>query len=223
MTTHLQRAIDQIMKQLISLSANVEDSVKHSIEALQENNPQMAKAVYDGDQEIDKRELVIEEECLKIFALYQPVARDLRYLVAILKINNDLERIGDLANHIAYHVMQILAEPILIKPTRLDIIEIYQKVRNMFKKSLDLIVNLNIDTAYEILKADDEVDQMQRSFEKNLIEVIKNDPQDTEVYINYIDIARNLERIADHATNIAEDIIYLIKGDIIRHGSLLNA
>ncbi len=218
MSLHLQRSIDQLMNQLIALSAKVENNVKHVILALEENNIQIAKEVITDDEEIDKREILIEEECLKIFALYQPVAVDLRYLVAVLKINNDLERIGDLAQNIAYHVIHILNRPVFIKPARLDILGIYQKVQCMLKKSLDSIVNRDVNDAYAILKADDEVDQMQREFETDIIEVIKKVPEDADVIVQYIHIARHLERIADHATNVAEDIIYMINGDIARHG-----
>ncbi len=219
MPVHLQRAIAQLMKLLVALSAKVEESVKRVIQALEENNIQVARDVIKDDEEIDTREIVIEEECLKIFALHQPVARDLRFLVAVLKINNDLERIGDLTQNIAYDVIYILSRPVLIKPARLDILGIYQKVQSMLKKSLDSIVNMELKSAYDILKADDEVDHLQRQFETALIEVIKQDPDDADVLIQYIHIARHLERIADHATNVAEDVIYLINGEIVRHGT----
>jgi phosphate transport system protein len=219
MPVHLQRAISQLMKLLVALSAKVEESVKRVIHALEENNIQMARDVIEDDKEIDVREIAIEEECLKILALHQPVARDLRFLVAVLKINNDLERIGDLAQNISYHVIHILSRPVLIKPARLDILGIYQKVQSMLKKSLDSIVNLEVTSAYDVLKSDDEVDHLQREFETALIEVTRQDPGDADVFVQYIHIARHLERIADHATNVAEDIIYLINGDIVRHGS----
>ncbi len=219
MPVHLQRAISQLMKLLVALSAKVEENVKRVIHALEENNIQMARDVIKDDKEIDSREIAIEEECLKILALHQPVARDLRYLVAVLKINNDLERIGDLAQNISYHVIHILSRPVLIKPARLDILGIYQKVQSMLKKSLDSIVNLEVNSAYDVLKGDDEVDHLQREFEVALIELIKQDPADADILIQYIHIARHLERIADHATNVAEDIIYLINGEIVRHGT----
>lgn len=217
MPAHLQRAIDQLMKMLIALSAKVEDNVKKSIQALEENDIQLAREVIEADEEIDKEEIRIEEECLKIFALHQPVAIDLRYLVAVMKINNDLERIGDLAQNISYEVIHILSRPVLIKPARFDILGIYEKVGVMLKDSLDSIVKLDIAKAYEILKADDEVDRLQREFEADMTEVIKQAPDDADVFVQYMHIARHLERVADHATNVAEDIIYLINGEIIRH------
>ena len=217
MSAHLQRAIEQLMKMLIELSTKVENSVKRTIKALEENDIQLARSVIDEDEAIDKDEIEIEEECLKIFALHQPVAIDLRYLVAVMKINNDLERIGDLAQNISWHVIHILSRPEMVNPSRSDILGIYKKVEAMLKKSLDLIIGLDVAKGYEILKADDEVDHLQREFEVNILELIKQDPQDADIFVQYIHIARHLERIADHATNVAEDIIYLINGEIIRH------
>lgn len=217
MSAHLQRAIEQLMKMLIELSTKVENSVKRTIKALEENDIQLARSVINEDEAIDKDEIEIEEECLKIFALHQPVAIDLRYLVAVMKINNDLERIGDLAQNISWHVIHILSRPEMVNPSRSDILGIYKKVEAMLKKSLDLIIGLDVAKGYEILKADDEVDHLQREFEVNILELIKQDPQDADIFVQYIHIARHLERIADHATNVAEDIIYLINGEIIRH------
>ncbi len=219
MAKHLQRAINQLMEQLIALSAKVENSVKRSVQSLEENDIPLAEQVIKDDSEIDKREIDIEEECLKIFALHQPVAVDLRYLVAVLKINNDLERIGDLGQNIAGHTLRILRNPVLVKPVQLDVTPIYQKVQIMLKKSIDAIVNLDVKTAGEILKADDEVDRLHRDYAQRVVEEIRKNPDKAEVLIQYIHVARHLERIADHTTNIAEDVIYLIEGEIVRHSS----
>jgi len=217
MPIHLKKAINRLMEQLIALSASVEDSVKQAVRSLEEKNIQLAEQVIKNDEEIDKRELDIEEECLKIFALHQPVAIDLRYLVAVLKINNDLERIGDLASNISRHSIKILSNPIPIRSSHFHIQEMYNHVQPMLKKSLDAIVNLDVDTAHEILKADDEVDHMHKDIAKKVIEEIQNNSDHADILLYYLHIARHLERIADHATNIAEDVIYLIKGEIVRH------
>jgi phosphate transport system protein len=216
MSAHLERAIDNLMKKLIALSARVELSVKKSVQALEDNNIELARQVIDEDEIIDTKEIDIEEECLKIFALHQPVAIDLRYLVAVLKINNDLERIGDLAQNISRNCITILTHPGLTKPV--DFIGMYTNVESMLKKSLDSIVRLDPDTAYEILKEDDEVDRMHHELSDEILEEIKNQPEKADILIQYIHIARHLERIADHTTNIAEDVIYMINGEIIRHG-----
>jgi phosphate transport system protein len=218
MPMHLRRAIDQLMEQLISLSALVEESVKRAVQSLEEGNSQLAQQVITDDRIIDHKEIDIEEECLKIFALHQPVARDLRFLVAVLKINNDLERIGDLAQNICKHAIRIINKPLVEKTFNNRIGEIYYKVLPMLKNSLDSIVNLDAATANKILAADDEVDRLHRAFAQEMVEEIKKNPEGSETFIHYLHIARHLERIADHTTNIAEDVIYLIKGEIVRHG-----
>lgn len=218
MSAHLQRAIDKLMEQLIALSAKVEESVKRSVQSLEEKDIQLARQVIEDDKEIDRREIDIEEECLKIFALHQPVAIDLRYLVAVLKINNDLERMGDLAQNISKHVIRILSNPIPVKFSDFDLPGLYNNVEAMMKKSLDAIVNLDAETAREILKADDEVDRKHKQIAREVIDKVKTNPDKADIIIYFLHIARHLERIADHATNIAEDVIYLIDGEIVRHG-----
>lgn len=215
MAKHLQRAIDKLMEQLISLSAKVEENVHQSILSLEEMNRKMAERVIRIDEEIDQREIEIEEECLKIFALHQPVAIDLRYLVAILKINNDLERIGDLSQNIAKHAIHVMKAEKTIK--RFKYSPIAQKVQIMLKKSLDALINLSSEIAKEVLQADDEVDRMNKELSEEVIKEIKNNPDQVDLLIHFIHISRHLERIADHTTNIAEDLIYLTQGDIIRH------
>jgi phosphate transport system protein len=218
MAAHLRRAIDKLMEMLMALSAKVEENVKRSIHSLDENNIELARQVIKDDKEIDKREIDIEEECLKILALHQPVAIDLRYLVAVLKINNDLERIGDLAQNISRNSIRILSAPGLMPTQQFDLQGIYNKVWEMLESSLDSIVNLDVKTAEKVLIADEEVDRLNRELAQKVVEEMKKNPEKADVLIHYLLISRHLERIADHATNIAEDVIYLIKGEIIRHG-----
>lgn len=220
MSAHLQRAIDGLMEQLVGLSAKVEENVKRAVQSLDEEDLELARTVIKDDEVIDRREIDIEEECLKIFALHQPVAIDLRYLVAVLKINNDLERIGDLALNISSHTLRILEKPLLKKPA--DLQDIYNHVRSMLKRSLDAIVNLDAGAADEVLEEDDEVDRLHHQLSAEVLEAVKKNPDKADTLIRYIHIIRYLERIADHTTNIAEDIIYLIKGEIIRHGTGLD-
>jgi phosphate transport system protein len=181
----------------------------------------MARQVIEDDKEIDRQEIDIEEECLKILALHQPVAIDLRYIVAVLKINNDLERIGDLAQNISHNVTRIIEAPVNMRTRHSDLLPIYNNVREMLKNSLDAIVNLDADTAEKVLLADDEVDRLNREFMRKILDEVKKNPEKAYVLHRYINISRHLERIADHATNIVEDVIYLIKGEIIRHGVTL--
>ncbi len=216
MPAHLEKAINNLLKQLSALSARVEESVRRAFQSLDENDTDLARKVIMEDEIIDKQEIDIEEECLKILALHQPVAIDLRYLVAVMKINNDLERIGDLAVNISWHTLDILSEPLLNKPV--DFQAMCRLTQSMLKRSLDSLVNLDVKTAYAILKEDDEVDRMNAELSAEIVEEIKKNPVKADVLVLYIHIARHLERIADHATNIAEDIIYLVAGEIIRHG-----
>ena len=216
MSAHLQRAIDGLMEQLIGLSAKVEESVKRAVQSVEESDEELARRVIKEDRIIDQKEIDIEEECLKILALHQPVAIDLRFLIAVLKINNDLERIGDLAQNISKHSIRILEKPMLEKPFHFQ--EIYRHVRSMLKKSLDSIVNMDADAAHEVLKEDDEVDRLHRQMAREAVRKVEKEADKADTLIHYMHIARHLERIADHATNIAEDIIYLIKGEIVRHG-----
>lgn len=217
MSAHLRRAIDDLMKQLISLTATVEENVKRSLVSLEENDIDIARNVIEEDKLVDQREIDIEEECLKILALHQPVAIDLRYLVAVMKINNDLERIGDLATNIAQHAIKIIKQPKLQKPP-INLDNLYNNVQSMLKKSLDSIVKLDVDAAFDIMKADDEVDRMHDGLSNQVLDQMKTNPNKVHTLIQYIHIIRHLERIADHATNIAEDIIYLTQGKIVRHG-----
>ncbi len=217
MSAHLQRAISEIMKRLISLSAMVENNVKQAIEALTEHDAQHARQVIKEDKIIDQKEIELEEECLKVFALHQPVAVDLRYLVAVLKMNNDLERIGDLAANIAEHAVSIISAPAIKKSFVL--VDLYAQVQTMLKAALDVVVNQDSKAAREILKMDDQVDRLHEDLSAEVLEGIKANPGQAEVLIQYIHIIRHLERIGDHATNIAEDIIYLMEGEIVRHGS----
>ncbi|MGE5344210.1 MAG: phosphate signaling complex protein PhoU [Candidatus Omnitrophota bacterium] len=220
MSVHLQREIEHLMAHLIALSATVEYSLKQAIQSLVEKDIAMARQVIGEDHAIDVKELEIEEECLKILALYQPVAKNLRYLVAVLKINNDLERVGDLAQNIAYNAIDIIGNSVMTKSMDHEFVAIHLKAESMFKKSLDCIINLDLTLAREILKEDDEMDRLRWKFESDIVNEIKTSPEKAAVLVEYIAIVRDLERIADHATNIAEDVIYLKEGEIVRHGGL---
>lgn len=216
MGKHLQREIQNLMRRLIILSSRVEESIEMAVKSLEKRDEQMAKTVIKMDEEIDQTEIDIEEECLKILALYQPVAIDLRYIIAALKINNDLERIGDLAVDIAEYALILIENPRPIKYFNFDFM--FENVQNMLQNSLDSLVHLDSDKALEVLKADDKVDKIDKQICKAVLLEIKRDHENAEFLIQNIHISRRLERVADLATNIAEDLIYLTKGEIIRHG-----
>ncbi len=219
MPQHFHRAIEELMKRLIELSTRVESQLQLALTALDERNPSACRQVIRGDVDIDREEVSLEEECLKILALYQPVARDLRIVIAALKINNDLERIGDLAVDIAEHAELIIASPTVFE--QFDYRDMYAKVKGMLHTGLDALIQLDADLARQVLRADDEVDEKERLISEQVLNEMKLQGRHAPVLIQYLYIARRLERVADQTTNIAEDIIYLISGDIVRHGKSL--
>ena len=217
MSKHLQRAIQNLMQRLIALSARVEESVRLAIEAVKENDAAKAATVIDLDDSIDQAEMDIEEECLKILALHQPVAGDLRTIVAALKINNDLERIGDLSVDIAKHAIKIIRGDSIGNP--FDFTELFTRVRGMVKDSLDALIRMDAKIADQVLADDDKVDALNSQICREVLDKMKQEPEKAETLIQFMHVSKRLERIADHATNMAEDLIYLVTGDIVRHGS----
>ena len=212
---HLRREIDVVKQHILKISAAVEKSVHEAIRALERKDVQMAQRVIDADEEIDQMEVELEEECLKILALHQPVAIDLRYLVAILKINSDLERIGDLAANIAQAANVLARQEHIRIPDH--IAEMSEHTVRMLHVGLDALLNLDGDSAQEVLDMDDTIDQLHKKTFDLVEAKIQENPGSTPEYIRLLGISRNLERMADHTTNIAEDVIYMISGDIIRH------
>ncbi len=215
MLHYWQREIDNLKKLVLSLGAIVEEQIQRAMLALERRDRALAEEVILKDKEIDALEIDIEEECLKILALYQPVAKELRFVVAVLKMNNDLERMGDLASNIAKRARY------LAKKEKLDLIsefgDVTEKVQSMVKKSLDALVNTDVKLAREVCAADDEVDSLTKQMLKKTIHAVETNPQRTKDYFSLRTISKNLERIADSATNIAEDVVYLCSGEIIRH------
>ncbi|RPI14555.1 MAG: phosphate signaling complex protein PhoU [Ignavibacteriae bacterium] len=215
MPYYWQKEIENLKKLILSLGAIVEEQIQKAMFALERRDENLAVEVINRDEEIDKLEIVIEEECLKILALYQPVAIELRFVVAVLKMNNDLERIGDLAANIAERAQY------LSKRERIALLsefpEAAQKAQLMVRNSLDSLVNTDPKLAKQVCAADDEVDALTKQMLKKTITAIEKEPSRASDYISVRSISKNLERIADSATNIAEDVVYLCTGEIIRH------
>lgn len=211
----LEREVEKVKSELLLLSAQVERSIVQAMEALEKRDRALAIEVIERDEEIDQAEVDLEEECLKILALHQPVASDLRFMVAVLKINNDVERIGDLAVSIAEHaVFQIDRGCVEIPfPYR----EMASKARWMVNTALDAFVKLSPTLAQQVRDADDEVDAINRDMYDKVVAKVRQHPDKAEALINLIGLSRALERMADQATNIAEDVIYLVEGEIVRH------
>jgi phosphate transport system protein len=219
MAKHFDRELEKLKKKILSLGALVEERVYLAIKAIESRDSDLAKRIIRSDHEIDETEVEVEEECLKVLALYQPVAIDLRFIVAVIKINNDLERIGDQAVNIAERIQSIAKYPKI--NFHFDYTEMAEIAAAMLKQSLDALVNLDIDTAFRILTLDDEVDDIQSNAYSQIKQAMREHPEGMTYLINLYLISRHLERVADHATNIAEEVIYLIEGEIIRHGKYL--
>jgi phosphate transport system protein len=211
----LQKEIDRLKQMLIDLATIVEENVYNSVKSISDKDLQLADRVIRSDPEVDQMEVDIEEECLKILALHQPVAIDLRYIVTVLKMNNDLERIGDLATNIAERA-QFLCLHMDITGM-FDFAVMSDKVQAMLKKSLDALINMDSGLAREVIQLDDEIDDMNRATFKKVEAEIMQRPEDCGCLIRLLSVSRYLERIADHTTNIAEDVIYLKDGQIVRH------
>jgi phosphate transport system protein len=215
MSIHLQREIEKLKKNLLSLCAVVEDQVQMAIEAFLQRDEDLASEVERRDAEVDQREVEVEEECLKMLALYQPVATDLRLIVAVLKINNDLEQIGDLAVNVARKAAAVAIEPPLDIP--FDIAGMWAKVQAMLRDSLDALVGANTQLAEAVYSRDDEVDRMKHEMRMRIEEAARRQPELMSRLLKLLAVSRNLERIADYSVNIAEDIIYMVNGAIVRH------
>jgi phosphate transport system protein len=217
MAIHFFREIDWLKQRLLALSAIVEEALTKAVRSVEEEDVELARAVMASDSKVDQMEVDLEEDCLKILALYQPVAADLRFIIAALKINNDLERIGDLAVNIAERAVSLHGCPRPGIQTNFDKMTV--RVQEMLKKCLDSLVHLDAGLAREVCAADDEVDACLRDmFALAKERICRNpDPENVNVLVQLLSVSRHLERVADHTTNIAEDLIYMIEGNIIRH------
>jgi phosphate transport system protein len=215
MSKHLQRDLDNLQRDLLTLAASVEEAIQKAIHALQQRDAALARQVIDGDKQIDEDENHVEEECLKILALHQPVAVDLRRIAAAMKINTDLERMADLAEDIAERALYLSRLPEIAIPEKLQ--RMTDLTATMVRQSLDAFVNLDTRLAWIVCRLDDQVDRYNVEMIEELIRVMKKSPEMVEQALSLFSATRHLERIADHATNIAEDVVYLVEGEIVRH------
>ncbi|MCX5869378.1 MAG: phosphate signaling complex protein PhoU [Deltaproteobacteria bacterium] len=223
MAHNIQTEIETLKGHIVYLSTVVEENMQCAIKALIEKNSDLAYQVMQTDRcEVDHIETDVEQECLRIMALHQPVASDLRFLVTALKVNSDLERIGDLVAKIADKVLLLYkADPVKFLSDSMQIPEMFNgmfdKTVWMFKQAMEAFVNEDTDLAYKVCLADDEVDQAKRTIYSELEESIMSDPAQHVYLAKLLSVARSTERIADHCTNICEDIIYMAQGRIVRH------
>jgi len=211
--------MSRLRKRILAEAAMVEEAIEKAIRSVTEGNATLAQEVIDGDRLVDETEIEVEEECLKILALHNPVAVDLRFIVVTLKMNNDLERMGDIAVSIARRA--VFLEKAGVKLEEAEAFgRMTEAVRKMVKQSLDALVNGDAELARRTCLQDDEIDQMKRDIAKVLRDRIEQNPSQLRPLLKMLDLTRHLERIGDLATNIAEDVIYLVKGEIVRHAEM---
>jgi phosphate transport system protein len=215
MSKHLERDLENLQRDILTQAASVEEAIHRAIRALQQRDAELAQEVIDGDSEIDQEENHVEEECLKILALHQPVAVDLRRITSALLINVDLERMADLAEDIAERALALTRLPPVPIPGKLQ--RMTDLTTSMVRQSLDSFVNLDVRLARLVCRLDDEVDRYNVEIIEDLIQSMRREPDTVEAGLSLFSATRHLERIADHATNIAEDVIYLVEGAIVRH------
>jgi phosphate transport system protein len=212
---HLQREIEKLKKKVLALSAVVEENLRASITALEDRDVAQAMRVIATDAQVDEAEVDVEEECLKLLALYQPVAVDLRFLVAVIKIDNELERIGDLAANIAERAASLADLPPVGVPVGMRVM--FERVEDILEMALDALVNSDAVVARDVLAADDAIDDLYGELLGQLKELIREHLDQLDAIVLLFNVARYLERLADHATNIGEDVIYMVEGEIRRH------
>jgi len=217
-TILLQREIDNLNKLILQLGGQVEENLRQGVQSIRTRNSLQAYAAQDEDQLVDSLEVQVEEECLKLLALHQPVASDLRYIVAVLKINGDLERIGDLAKSLGRHAYKISTKEQLPIPEPLTIMAAL--TREMLAKSLNALIARNVNACQRIIHQDQQVDSLYSEVYDWLKQGMNDHAENAGARLYFYLAAKDLERIADHACNIAEDVIYLVSGEIVRHHDL---
>ena len=220
MTIHLARDLQTLHRDLLSMGAKVEQMVHDAVDSLTRPSEASARELAKRDDEIDRWDVQIEEECLKILALHQPVAIDLRRIATVLKISNELERIADLAVHIAERASALERAP------RLEITEklraMAQAAVGMVHRSIDAYVEMDSRAARQVCEDDADIDVQNREMIQELRRMMRREQELIEPCLHLFSVSRHLERVADHATNIAEDVVYLVEGAIIRHRSPLS-
>ena len=215
MSQHLYRDLKHLERRILRLADRVEENIRKAVSALRTGRYDHALEVIESDRVIDTLEVEIEEDCLKVLALHQPVAIDLRFVAAVLKINNDLERVGDLAVNIAERASSLATQEPVEVPAELH--AMCDRVTVMLRRSLEALVRQDSELARAVIAEDDVVDESNRTVIEQLIKVMHERDEAIESCLLLVSVSRQLERIGDHATNIAEDVVYLARGEIVRH------
>lgn len=215
MQEHFNQEIENLKTNLIKMASVVDDMVERSIKAIETGDVELCKGIKAKDLEVDAYDNLIQTQCENILALFQPFATDLRFVLSSLMINNQLERCGDIAVNISQRIKKTYNNKSLIDESQIT--DMAKKAKEMLKKAIDAFVLTNKDLANEVLQSDEEVDQLNKKAFKNLVERMKNDPSLIEIGAHLLILSRHIERLADHATNIAENIVFLIDAKLISH------
>ncbi|MBU6174054.1 MAG: phosphate signaling complex protein PhoU [Planctomycetes bacterium] len=215
MSLHLSQDLNDAHNSLLRLSGNVEEMIGKSVQSLVERRGALAAEVIQKDNDIDRSEVRIEEDCLKMLALHQPVAADLRRITTMMKINNDLERMADLACNIAQRADSLCPHPEFPIPSGIE--QMASMANSMVRRSLDAFVNRDTELAYQVIKDDDQVDAKNVEVIETLNAIMSSDASQIYAAMHCFSASRHLEQIADHAVSIAEDTIYMVNGVIVRH------
>ncbi|MFW5904642.1 MAG: phosphate signaling complex protein PhoU [bacterium] len=214
---HLDEELSALRGRLLAMGGMAEDLLRTAVEALVERDDAMAESVILGDRELDAMEVELDEICIHLLARHQPVARDLRLITMVMRISNDLERVGDHSVNIAHEVLRLEDAPTLGRFTELD--EMARISREMLSEALDSFVRGDSEAAQQVCERDDQVDALEDSLFRVLLTHMMEDPRRITPAMSLILVARNLERVADLATNIGEDVVYLVEGRSIKHGA----
>ncbi len=218
MSVHMKKELDKLKKLIFALGTQVDENVELAAQAFDKGDNALVEKVIQSDKNVDQLEVEVEEACLKALALYQPVAIDLRFIVAVLKMTNDLERMSDLAagvakNAILYNKRKNTALSISLNP-------LSDLVTSIVRKCIDSLLQLDAELAREVTQDDQEIDSMKKDIKTKIQDAISKEPSETESLIALLMASNRLERIGDHATNIAEDVIYMVEAEIVRHQDL---
>jgi len=212
---HFREELDELQKRLLEMAGLVESAIHQSIDALVQRDEQTAKEVLWKEALINQKDIEIDEFATRLLALYQPMARDMRFLTAVIKMNGDLERMGDLAVNITQRALSLMHDT-PVRPL-VDIPRMASLAEGMVRSSLDALVQRDEALARNVLLSDDEVDRLRDAAYKELVSFMQEERTTIPRAVDLMFIAHNLERIADHATNIAEDVLFLMKGIDVRH------
>lgn len=215
MSIHLIRDLDHLHRMILTMCAKVEEMIHSAVDALHKPNYDRARQIMAADDEVDRMDVEIEEECLKLLALHQPVAIDLRRITTVLKIGAELERVADLGVSIAERASGIASCGEITVPDNLK--DMSRQALDMLHRSIDAYVHLDVRTAREVCAQDESIDALNREIIDELTRLMQSQPKMVEAALHLFSASRQIERIADHATNIAEDVVYLVQGEIIRH------